>query len=246
MPSRSETGHARNVALFEELITLIQGLGSAYQPSRSELQLSNLQPLAQQARAAIAAVNASHPAYSLAVDARETAFAPLSKRLTRVLNALRASGASPQVIESAKTLFRLLQGKRASAPATPPEGEPVPEGDPEIRSVSVSRMSYDSRLDNFDKLIRLLQNIPAYAPNEEELKTESLLQLYNELSGLHAAVVAASVPLNNARLARNEVLYKPETGMVPLALDAKTYIKSVFGATSPQYRRVSGLRFMGY
>jgi len=49
--------------------------------------------------------------------------------------------------------------------------------------------------------------------------------------------------LSNARITRNDILYKPNTGLVDIAIDTKTYIKSVFGASSPQYKQVSGLEF---
>ena len=104
-------------------------------------------------------------------------------------------------------------------------------------------MSYDSQLDNFDKLIKLLASIALYAPNEPELKVTALTALYNDLKTKNTAAVSAATPLSNARLARNEIMYKPLTGMVDIALDTKTYIKSVFGASSPQYKQISKLAF---
>ena len=38
-------------------------------------------------------------------------------------------------------------------------------------------------------------------------------------------------------------LKKNGQGMVDTALDVKTYVKSVFGASSPQYKQVSALKF---
>ena len=38
-------------------------------------------------------------------------------------------------------------------------------------------------------------------------------------------------------------MYKANTRMVDIALDSKAYIKSAFGATSPQYKQVSKLEF---
>ena len=50
--------------------------------------------------------------------------------------------------------------------------------------------------------------------------------------------------VDNARIARNEVLYKPAVGLVDRAAAVKLYVKSLFGATSAQYKLVSGLKFM--
>ena len=38
-------------------------------------------------------------------------------------------------------------------------------------------------------------------------------------------------------------MYKANTRMVDIALDSKAYIKSAFGATSPQYKQISGIAF---
>jgi hypothetical protein len=38
-------------------------------------------------------------------------------------------------------------------------------------------------------------------------------------------------------------LYADGTGLVDLALLVKKYIKSLFGADSPQYEQISGLKF---
>ena len=60
------------------------------------------------------------------------------------------------------------------------------------------------------------------------------------------AILNAKIPLNNARISRNDTMYKENIGLVDVATDVKTYIKSVFGATSPQYKTVSILKFTNY
>jgi hypothetical protein len=41
----------------------------------------------------------------------------------------------------------------------------------------------------------------------------------------------------------NEILYAPVTGITDTALAVKSYIKGVFGATSPQYKEVNHIHF---
>ena len=48
---------------------------------------------------------------------------------------------------------------------------------------------------------------------------------------------------SNSRIQRDTILYNPLTGLVQTALEVKKYVKSVFGATSPQYKQVSSLVF---
>ena len=86
-------------------------------------------------------------------------------------------------------------------------------------------MSFDNRIGNMYKLIQLLASQTGYTPNETDLKVTTL------------------TPLSNARIARNTLLYATWTGLVDLAGEVKSYVKSVFGGTSPQYKQVSGLKF---
>ncbi len=243
MASTTETGHAKNVTNLDELTSYATGYGTAYNPSKVSIKVPALQALSTSAKNAINAVNAAEPAYKNAVAAREAAFAPLSKLITRVMNALKATDTTVEVDASAKTLVRKIQGVRATAKKTEEEKKALAADGKEVVEISSSQMSYDSRLDNFDKLIKLLTSVALYAPNEADLKVAALTTLYTDLKAKNTAVVTATTPLSNARIARNDVLYKDVTGLYDIAIDVKTYVKSVFGATSPQYKQVSGLKF---
>jgi hypothetical protein len=243
MTSISETGHAINVAKFDELTSFAKSYGTDYNPSKPSIKPEALSTLSGYAKKALESVNAALPDYSNAVAAREAAFAPLSKLVTRVLNALKATDTTSQIDENAKTIVRKIQGTRAVPKLTAAERKSVVETGKEVVEISSSQMSYDSRLDNFDKLIKLLSSVSLYAPNEADLKVSALTAFYNELNAKNTAVVNAAIPLSNARMARNDVLYKDLTGLVDIASDVKKYIKSVFGATSSQYKQVGGLKF---
>jgi hypothetical protein len=244
MTSTSETGHGKNVAHMDELISSVLGYGKDYNPSKASIKAEALQSVSATAKNAIGGVNSLFAAYSNAVAARETAFTPLSKLVTRALNALKATDTTVQVDESARTFARKIQGKRATPKKTEAEKKAEAEAGKEVVEISSSQMSYDSRLDNYDKFLKILSSVPQYAPNEEDLKVTTLNTLYNDLKAKNNAVVNAATSLNNARILRNEVLYKANTGLVDIAIDTKTYIKSVFGATSPQFKLVSKLEFI--
>jgi len=244
MSTSIETGHAKNVANFEKLITNVTGFGRAYNPSKESIKLSALNALLASAKSSINMVNSDEPGYKNAVSAREAAFAPLGKLITRANNSLKASNSSSQVDDSAMTLVRKLQGRRATPKMTDEEKKAAEAEGKEVNEISSSQMSYDSRIDNFDKLIKLLASEPEYKPNEVELTIESLTTLYNDLAAKNTAVINATVPLNKARISRDHVLYTPLSGIVDISVDVKTYVKSVFGATSPQYKAISGLKFI--
>ncbi len=243
MTSTSESGHAKNVANLEEMISYVNGYGTSYSPSKNAIKLTALNSLLTNARTSITIVNSSIPAYSNAVSARESAFEPLNKLVTRIYNSLVATDTTEQVNDSAKTLVRKIQGRRASKKLTDEEIKALAEKGENVTQISSSQMSYDNRLDNLDKLIKLLISVPLYSPNEADLKTTALTTLYTDLKAKNSAVINATIPLSNARISRNDILYKENTGLVSIANDVKAYIKSVFGGTSPQYKQVSALKF---
>ena len=243
MASTSETGNAKNVANFDELISSVTGYGSTYNPSKKSIQVVELKKLSELAQKALKHTNAMLPAYSNAVAEREAAIEPLSKLVTRLLNSLKATDATEQVIDNAKTIVRKIQGTRATPKKSEEEKAALAAEGKETKEISTSQMSYNNRLDNFDKLIQLLASVPSYTPNETELKVETLQAYYDDLVVKNAAVLAAATPLSNSRITRDTVLYAPDSGLVDIATDTKNYIKSIFGAGSPQYKQVSKLAF---
>ena len=136
MASTSETGHAKNVANFNELISFVSGYGETYNPSKASIKLTALQTLLADAKSAMDAVNSAMPAYSNAVSAREAAFEPLNKLITRVMNAVKATDISSQVEESVKTLVRKIQGTRSTAKKTETQKADMTAEGKEVKEIS--------------------------------------------------------------------------------------------------------------
>jgi len=243
MASISDTSHAKNVTNLESLISAVITIGATYNPSKDSIKLPALQTLLTNANESLIALKSAESANSTAIDERELAFKPTGSLFTKVSNALKASSSSVQADETAKTILRKLQGKRASAKLTDEEKTALAGEGKEVNQISASQMGYDERVDNFEKLISLLQSIPDYNPNEEELKIETLQALLADLKGKNSEVMKTYFVLETARGVRNDLLYKPLSGVVDISADVKSYIKSVFGATSKQYKLVSKLRF---
>ena len=189
MASTSETGHAKNVANFDELISFVTGYRETYNPSKATIKLDALKALSDHAKNSINAVSSMEPAYKSAVAAREVVFIPLSKLTTRIMNSIKATDTTVQVDENARTLVRKIQGVRATAKKTEDEKKALAEKGKEVVEISTSQMSYDNRLDNFFKLIQLLSSVPEYSPNEKELKIEHLNTILDDLKAKNAAVV---------------------------------------------------------
>jgi hypothetical protein len=200
MKNVSETGHAKNLAKFDELVSFVSAYGTDYNPTKSSLNLEALQTLLSESRLTLSAVNLALPAYSNVIAARDVAFKPLNKLVTRVMNALKAVDTSLQVDDNVRTLSRKIQGVRAKAKSTDEEKEALAAEGKKLVEISSSQTSFDFRLENFDKLIKLLSSIPLYAPNETDLKVTSLTAMHQDMVSKNAAVIAASMPLSNARI----------------------------------------------
>lgn len=237
MASTSETGHVKNIDNFHKLIALCTTYGATYNPARTHLQLASLNDLYTTARNSMADVNTAKTALINATNARQTAFDPLRKLCTRIINALDASEASQKLVEDAKTINRKIQGAR-STPKPLPQSEASQD-----KTISASQQSYGSLAANFAKLIEILENEPAYTPNEADLQVAHLQQYHNTLMQTNIEVDNAYANYTNARIARNNILYTPGSGLVDTALDAKKYIKSVYGTDSLQYKHINKINF---
>ena len=240
----TETGHAKNVANFEDLISFCTGYGASYNPSKAAIKLPALNALHTEAVSKLAAVNSTQTPWSNTVSAREIVFEPLSKLITRIVNSLETSDVPKQVVDNAKTIARKIQGKRATPKNTTAPTDPAAPVEENSKNISASQMGFDNRIENMDKLIQLLSAQTGYAPNETELTTAALTSMLTNMRTANTAAINAFTPLSNSRIERNKTLYQAETGLVDVAGDVKKYVKSVFGGTSPQYKQVSGLKFI--
>lgn len=247
MSAYSESGHARNVANFEGLYASTLSFGLSYLPTKASCKPAAVNALLASSKASLAALNNSRSTLKTARDVREQAFSGLGKLATRIKNSLLSSGASDITVDSLKTFTRLLTGKRAKRKLTEEEQKKAEEKKgKKIIYISASRMSYDNQLDNFDRMIKFLQGCPTYNPNETDLKISTLLAIYADLKNKNATVATALANMNLAMINRNDLLYKDDVGLVDVAQDIKTYVKSAYGLDSLQAKTVCRFKFVNY
>ena len=238
MASTSETGHNKNVTNLETLIIRCEGLGGAYNPSNSQITIPSLTAFYQESKQLVKEVKTTEAPFNEVEGRRKLVFKPLKPTGTKFLNALKGANAPSSVVADAETINRKLQGKRAdNSPAETPIGE-IPKD-----KVSVSQQSYEMQVDHFEKLIEVGTIEPSYNPNEVPLKIATLNAYKDELFAINTEVKTKYVPYSNALKNRNAKLYNPETGIVNLTQQVKNYVKSVFGATSAEYKSISKLVF---
>lgn len=238
MASQSEVGHARNVANLQKLIQQITAY-TLYNPPVPALQIANLQTLHTNSVAKLAELEDSRIANKAAIYNRQVAFENLKPLSTRIFNFLEIIDLPAGMLEQARSLNRIIQGY---TPRTQQPENPDPDGEPKD-TVSTSRQSYTQQAETFGNLVSLLQTIPAYTPNEDDLKLPAL-------TTYHQALVTATQPVDQTEaelkvqlIARDQLLYAEGTGLIDLAQKVKKYVKSIYGGDSPEYTNVAAIKF---
>jgi hypothetical protein len=238
MASSSEVGNLKNVTNFGSLVSFATSYGASYAPSNPAIFLAALTAKKTQAEANLESVKDTEIPLNKLRGIRRNLFEPLKPLATRIVGVFQSSGASKETIEKAISINRKIQGKRAPS-ANKTNGETTVASE----TISISQQSYDRQADFFQELIKLAELETTYNPSETDLKIVGLNMYQQELITANQAVINAYPPYNNAVIAQDETLYAPASGLVDLAYTTKNYIKSAFGAASPQYKQVSGIKF---
>lgn len=242
-----ETGHAKNVDSLTLMNSKISTFGSKYNPSNTAISLAELQKLETVSRKAVNDVVLADASLGHATAARDLVFAKVQPTATSVLNMLRASTSLESIDIKAAAVVRKIRGSRAkSIKEEPPVPTKVAEGvavAEKPKKISVSQQSFDRQVDNFDELSTLVGTVPEYKPNEDSLKIEALKAFATELRAKNDACKASVSVLEAARIERNRVLYAPDTGLVDVVLAAKSYVKAIYGAASPEYKMIASIAF---
>lgn len=238
MASTSETGNAKNVANFQDLISFVTGYGAVYNPSKAALKVPQLTTLLTASKASLADVVTKNTDYNNKVNDRVIAFKDVKPLATRLVNALQTTDASPEKVTDAKGFNKKLQGVRAkavTAPTDPTEAAP--------KTISTSQLSYAQQIQHLAGLISVLESETTYTPNETDLKVVTLKPKQLDLTAKNNAVATAYTNVSNSRIARDTTLYAPAGSLFDTATEVKKYIKSIYGASSPQFAQVKGIEF---
>lgn len=240
MSSTQESGHGKNVAAFEQLVSFCKGYGTSYNPAKDSLKISNLETVFKNATTLFAKVVTTKQALNNAINSRATTFDSVKALLTRISSGLQAFGVSELTLADVKGIMRKMRGERAGSSA---KKAAVTKDGEAIRTISAAQTGYDSQVEHMSRLVELLGKEAAYKPNEADLKVSALEGLLAKMKGANSTVAGAYTDYRNALAARDAFLYNDLTGLVQLSKQVKLYVKSVYGAQSAQYKQVSGLAF---
>ena len=237
----SETGHYKNVANGKDLIEKIETFTSEYKPSKKTLTLVELKNYNEKANNYITEVQQAKNNWSLIVDARQLGFKDIKKFSTRIMGILSGTNMIKKEIETA----RAINAKIQSVKLIKPKEEDIEKeaNDPEAKKQSPSRQSFDSLYENFSDLVELLTISKGYDPIVEEFKIASLKAYAKALLEHNDKMATAEAKITDIREKRNVFMYTPETGYVDIMLDAKNFIKGLFGASSETFKNVNKIKF---
>ena len=251
MASTSEVGHPKNVANFQDLISVCTGYGIKYNPSNVALILVNLNLIYTNTDTLLDNVDTASEAYHTAVGVRRGLFEPLKKFATRLVSAYYSTATTKEKKANAKTINAKIQGIKLKkvkevVPITSSTAEnqkPTPPVVDTPKDVSASQQSYDQLVEHFSKLIVLLSADSFFAPNELDLQISALTLKLTALKNANSNFGNAYTTVTNTRIARNHALYDKNTGLYDIAQSVKKYVVSVFGASSPEYKMLSKIQF---
>jgi len=241
--SSNKRSMQQNVDNMETLTDTVVNFQPAYDPSETRLSIQSQKEIRVKAIEAISALSDAKRIRNDFISLRTDAFAQLDPVVTRVINALRIINILKQTLDEGESIVRELRNKRAS------EIEPLSknaDGTEKEESPKTNKKrsgSFETRIENFGNLVKLVTSIEAYKPKEADLTVESLKTRLDTLIQVNSDAKAAVAKAKAVKELRNIVLGADKTGLYDIGMDSKLYVKSAYGATSMQYKSVSGIVF---
>lgn len=236
MASNSETGHSVNFSNFKLMIDKCTAFGAPYNPSNADLAVAKMTALWTTGDAAhqtltLAIQNAKGP-----INQREILFEPADTLVTRTINYYNSTKANAPIKKDAKGLADRFRGFGTAAAK-------LADGKPDPNAVSTSHLGYVQKGDTFKQLVDLFEADANYAPNEADLDIKVLRTLANAMKALNDNIGTIIAPIATAKITRDKALYAKDTGIVDIQLLVKAYVKGVYGASAPETKMISGIKF---
>jgi hypothetical protein len=262
--SKNQITHEMNYSNLKVFISELKQLQPKYNPVSQGITVAGFEQSYADATVVRTKLNKSERIKKDMANIRRPVYQGLESYVVRIIAAMKALEMPEATIANAQSLLAKIQGQRIGKPkgknddtppadqddnATPPADE---TGTPPLHSdnpggsreqISVAQTDMDNVRGHFDKLYELLENQPSYIPNETDLQISAVLAMKNQLEQTNDDAVAAESDYNTDYANRYTVFYFPNTGFVDRTKLAKEYVKSTFGATSAEYKRIRKIRF---
>jgi hypothetical protein len=242
MKKQNDSGYPVNVRNFKTLIDLCISLGAAYNPVKFSIKLENLKALFDKIMLSLKAVDAAARDMFSAQKIRQHVFYELEAFVTRMVGAVGSCDIMPGNVEKFGSMVNKFRGNRATPEPSPSESPDAP-AKPAARTNSTTQTSFTRKQDNFAELVTFLEGEPNYQTNEPDLTLNALQAMVSELEARNDAVSTTEAAYSSALIARDRLFFAPASGLVPCSKAVKSYVQSAFKASSPEFKKVSGIPF---
>jgi hypothetical protein len=232
-----KTTNDKQITSYSRLVRVCNSIGARYNPGQDALKPTALSSLLEQAQQSVKAVTVAHQAHASVVSQRAESFEGISKLATRIFNAMASWKASEKTLEDAMQIRQTFRYH-------PPKGKPDKEGaGAEKRAGNRAvQLNFEAMANNFQKLVECVKTVSNYAPNEQDLKVESLEAFSQKLFSLNEEVVRKYEALASTRLNRDELLFGTD-GIHGVAQAVKQYALAAFKRESREFKRLNRIRF---
>ncbi|MBL7765389.1 MAG: hypothetical protein JNJ58_04815 [Chitinophagaceae bacterium] len=236
MKNISETGHGINLSNFKLQIDHCIGFGGEYAPDNTDLLIANMNAQYDAGKALHETVITALQESKDPINQRELLFDGLSKLVTRSLGYVKSTKLDKAFKLDAKGLANKIRGKSKAVKVGA-------DGLPDADQISNSHLSYVMRAENLKAYISLVGSTPLYATQVAGISLADLTALWTEMDEMNKNIGNIIAPVAHARIARNKALYNKANGILAISVACKEYVKGLYGASSPEYRMISGIRY---
>ncbi len=244
MAKNNETGHAKNVANFAPFISTCKTFGVKFNPVKVALTTAKMELQLKAAQKMMNDLNGAHSAYTTAVTEREMGFNDLNVLVSSILGALESSDTPRGIIADAKSVIQKIKGTaRSKKGSSAPAGSNAGGTTTPAKNHASAKKSFDNRLESLDKLIALLSSNANYKPNEPELTVAGIKDMQASLIATHNIAEVAYINLTEMRTQRDHLLYLDADNLFDVSKAVKSYVRSVFKASSNESKQLTRLKF---
>ena len=253
MGTASNTGHANNLASLKKIVSITGELGVKYNPAQEMLKSLNLAKHVTLGQKTLDDQQAAEVACSDAINVRFALFNDLDVYVPRVVSIYSISGVDAKSLESIKAIARKMRPKPTSkkedknlaATTTLTTADAASAATPEVKpkARTASQLGYEDKTSNFAQIASFVEANPKYAANEPELTKEGVRKYSDSLIAANDRCAAAEGALESARIERDRVFYTNPDSLYNVFHGIKLYVKGVYGNSSVEYKRISGIEF---
>lgn len=239
--SKSETGHAINVAKMGGILEIVDSLGIAYNPPKDYLQIDALRTSLGLGEAALTVVSDLSGRFNEHTNERKLLFLDMPLLATNVIDLLVVAEASQATLEDAYGVNRKIRGRRSSPKGkkADADGGSTDATAPDAKTISVSQQSFVNKAAHWARMVSIARATPGYASNEYNFSLPGLDAHTATLKAKNDQMQKLGTDLLTARTTRDELLYKKTLGMYDMSKAIKRYVRSLLGFKDPRYIALS-------